>query len=264
MSVGVKAKIKKEPYSETAAAPGAQMPLISHLMELRRCLILSGIALVAGFCVALPFYGSIMEFLYTPLKELGSSGSGEILYINTIAEGFLVKLKISVLAGFILSFPVHLLNTLSFVLPGLLKKEKRILLITLLCSFVLIIWSFFYSYSTIIPVSVVFLTGKGFIPENTGMLLNFTGNIFYILQFMLMSLVVFQLPIVLELLLVLKVVSRKAMFRAGRYMIVLFFLVAALITPPDIVTQAGLALPMTLLYYLTLVVAKIFRFGEEE
>ena len=266
MSVGMNANMNVRSGTGAPAGAmenGAQMPLVSHLMELRKCLIVSGIALIAGFCLALPFYDRIMEFLYTPLKDLGSSGEGEILYINTIAEGFLVKLKISALAGFILSFPVHLLNLLSFVLPGLLKREKKILMVTLLCSFVLIIWSFFYSYSTIIPVSVVFLTGRGFIPENTGLLLNFSGNIFYILQFMLMSLVVFQLPIVLELLLVLKLVTRKMLFKTGRYMIVLFFLIAALITPPDMVTQAGLALPMTLLYYLTLLVAKIFRFGEE-
>ena len=80
---------------------------------------------------------------------------------------------------------------------------------------------------------------------------------------MLMALVVFQLPIVIEMLLMMNVVSRKALLKGGRYVIVIFFLIAALITPPDFVTQIGLALPMTVLYFLTIFIAKIFKFGEE-
>ncbi|MDC7220595.1 MAG: twin-arginine translocase subunit TatC [Spirochaetales bacterium] len=242
----------------------ANMPIFSHLKELRRCLIISAVALGLGFFLALPFYERIIEFLSVPLQGLTASENGEILYITTLAEGFLVRLKISALAGLIISSPIHLFNTLSFVLPGLVKKEKQILLITLLCSLLLVLGSFFYSYSTIIPVSVVFLTGQGFIPHNTGMLLNFSGNIFYILQFILLTLLVFQLPIVLEILLMMNILKRKALFKFGRYVIVLFFLVAALLTPPDFITQIGLALPMTVLYYLTLIIAKIFRFGEDK
>ncbi|MDC7222899.1 MAG: twin-arginine translocase subunit TatC, partial [Spirochaetales bacterium] len=223
----------------------ANMPLLSHLRELRRGLIISGVALGLGFFLALPFYERIVDFLSAPLQGLDGAEGGKVLFVNTIAEGFLVKLKITALAGLILSGPVHLFNLLSFVLPGLLEKEKKILLITLLCSFLLILGSFFYSYRTIIPVSVVFLTGRGFIPENTGMLLNFSGNIFYLLQFIMMTLVVFQMPIVLEILLVLNVVKRKTLFHWGRYVIVLFFLLSALLTPPDFITQIGLALPMT-------------------
>ncbi|MDC7235136.1 MAG: twin-arginine translocase subunit TatC [Spirochaetales bacterium] len=239
-----------------------EMPLLSHLNELRRCLIISGTALAGGFGISVGLYDLIMDFLFAPLLQLSGEKGENILYINTLAEGFLVRLKISALAGFILSMPVHIFTVLHFVFPGLVKREKQIITVTLICSTALIIGGFFYSYYTIIPVSVLFLTGKGFIPENTGMLLSFERNIFYILQFMLMTLVVFQLPVILEILLVLNVVDRRAMFKAGRYMVVLFFLVSALLTPPDFVTQIGLALPMTVLFYLTILVARIFRFGE--
>lgn len=239
-----------------------QMPLLSHMKELRRCLIISGIAMTAGFGIAIGLYDMIMTFLFEPLLHLDGGSGEEVLYINTIAEGFLVRLKISALAGFIISLPVHLFNILYFVFPGLVKRERQIITMTLIFSFLFVIGGFFYSYYTIIPVSVVFLTGSGFIPENTGMLLSFGGNIFYILQFILMTLVVFQLPIILEILLVLNVVQRKALFKMGRYMVVLFFLISALLTPPDFVTQIGLALPMTVLFYLTILVAKIFKFGE--
>jgi sec-independent protein translocase protein TatC len=239
-----------------------RMPLLAHLMELRRGLIISAIALAGGFGIAIGLYDKIMAFLFEPLLQLAEDSGGNVLYINTLAEGFLVKLKISALAGFIISLPVHLFNLLYFIFPGLIKRERQILIITLICSFFFIVGGFFYSYYSIIPVSIVFLTGTGFIPENTGMLLSFGGNLFYILQFILMTLVVFQMPVLIEILLVLNVVQRKVLLKIGRYMVVLFFLISALLTPPDFVTQVGLALPMTGLFYLTLLVAKIFKFGE--
>jgi len=238
------------------------MPILSHLAELRRCVIISIIALIVGFAIALSFYDYIIDFLFQPLSNLVSDGE-DILYVNTFSEAFLVQMKISALAGIIISSPIHVVNILSFIFPGLVRKEKRIILITLFTSFSFIIASFFYSYYSIIPVMITFLTSSNFIPEYTGMLLNFQGNIFYILQFMLMALVVFQLPIVLEMLLMMNVVQRKTLLKSGRYVIVLFFLVAAIITPPDFITQIGLALPMTALYFLTILIAKICGFGEE-
>ncbi|MDC7246113.1 MAG: twin-arginine translocase subunit TatC [Sphaerochaetaceae bacterium] len=238
------------------------MPILSHLAELRRCVIISIIALLVGFVVAWSFYDIIIDFLFMPLTDLVEEGE-DILYVNTFTEAFLVQMKISALAGLIISSPVHVVNILSFIFPGLVKKEKQVILIILFTSFFFIIASFFYSYYSIIPVMITFLTSSGFIPKNTGMLLNFGGNIFYILQFMLMALVVFQLPIVLEMLLMMDVVKRKSLLKSGRYVVVLFFIVAAIITPPDFITQIGLALPMTALYFLTILIAKIFGFGEE-
>jgi sec-independent protein translocase protein TatC len=239
-----------------------EMPLLSHLVELRKYVVISLVGLVAGFALSLALYDYILEFLFKPLLVLSPSADGNVLYVNSFAEGFLVRLKISALAAVILSSPLHLYNILRFVFPGLLTREKRILCITLVCSFLCILVSFFYSYYSILPVTITFLTSKGFIPENTGMLLNFGGNLFYILQFMFSALIVFQMPIILELFLILDFVKRKTLLAVGRYVIVLCFLVAAIITPPDFITQISLALPMTVFYYLTILVAKIFKFGE--
>ena len=78
---------------------------------------------------------------------------------------------------------------------------------------------------------------------------------------MLVALVVFQIPIILELLMIMNVVSRKLLWRGARYSIVVFFMLAAIVTPPDFITQLSLALPLSGLYFLTLLIAKIFRFG---
>lgn len=239
------------------------MPFLDHLAELRRLLIISVIALAAGSAVSFVLYNHIIDLLYDPLTVLARRDDGNLLYINTIFEGFLTRLKISIMSGAVLSFPVHLFNALRFVFPGLHAKEKRILIISLAASFVFVVLSFLYSYFRIIPISISFLTGKGFIPENTGLLLGFSGNIFFILQFMLAALVVFQIPIILEILMVLNVVRRKALWRIGRYVIVASFVLAAIVTPPDFVSQLSLALPLIALYYLALLVARVFGFGKE-
>lgn len=240
------------------------MPILLHLKELRKRLFFSLIALAIGFSIAMGYYDYIIEFLFEPFMQLsGNKTSDEVLFVNTIAEGLIVQLKVSVFAGLIISSPIHIYNIIRFILPGLLKREKQILATTLLCSFVLVIGSFYYTYYTIIPISIAFLTGHGFIPENTGLLLNFSSNIFYILQFIFMAVIVFQLPVILELLMILNVIQRKTLLGLGKYLVVLFFFVAAILSPPDFVTQIGLALPMTVLFYLTLLIAKIFKFGEE-
>jgi sec-independent protein translocase protein TatC len=241
----------------------AEMPLLSHLKELRNCVIISLIGLIVGFIIALALYNYILDFLFKPLLVLSPSAEGNILFINSFAEGFIVRIKISALVGIILSSPVLLFNLLHFIFPGLHSKEKHIIILALVCSFIFILASFFYSYYSILPVTITYLTGKGFIPKNTGMLLNFGKNLFYILQFMLSALVVFQMPIILELFLILGLIKRKTLIAWGRYVIVLCFLIAAILTPPDFITQISLALPMSLLYYLAILVAKIFKFGDE-
>lgn len=240
------------------------MPLLSHLTEMRNRLIISVIALLACFVISLFLYDFIMEVLLKPLLVLTSPVDDNVLYINTIFEGFVVRLKIAGISAVIISTPVHFFNLIRFVFPGLHKKEKQVISITLIFSFIFAILSFFYSYFTILPVSIQFLTSQGFIPENTGMILNFGGNISYILQFMMVALLVFQIPIILEVLLILNLISRKVLLKYGRYIVVLFFIMSAVLTPPDFVTQLGIAIPLSVLYYITILVAKIFRFGEEK
>lgn len=204
----------------------------------------------------------MISVLQKPFNVIASSYNDSSLFINTIFEGFTVKIRISALTALIISSPVHIFNILRFVFPGLLPRERKVVLITLICSFVFVLSSFFYSYYSILPVSIEFLTSSGFIPQNTGILLNFSGNISYVLQFILVALVIFQIPLILEILMILNILSRKSLVKYGRYVIILFFIISALLTPPDFVTQIGIALPLTFLYFITLIIAKIFKFGE--
>ncbi|MBN1697771.1 MAG: twin-arginine translocase subunit TatC [Spirochaetales bacterium] len=241
-----------------------QMSFLDHIRELRGRLIVSCIACVVCSIVAFIFFDPIVAILYKPFETIDSSMNNADLYIKSLFEGVIVKFKISIIAGFILSLPVHLYNLLKFIFPGLKKKEKKVIIISLVSSFFLIASSISYTYFQIIPVSVEFLTGSSFIPENTGILLTYSDNIFYILQFLLVSLLMFQVPILLEVLLILNIIRRKSLFRASRIVIIVILVLAAILTPPDVVSQVALAVPLIALYFLTIVIAKIFHFGEGE
>jgi sec-independent protein translocase protein TatC len=239
------------------------MTFFEHLQELRIRIIVSAAAILAGSILAFSLFDSIVALLLEPLQRLDSAASGKQLFVHTLFEGFLTKIKISILTGIILSFPVHLYNFIRFIFPGLKRKERRFLVIGLLVSFVLIIFSFYYSYYRIIPLSVRFLTSSHFIPVDVGMLLNYNRNIFYILQFIFITLVVFQTPIILEILLIMNVVQRRTLLLISRYVIVGIFVLSAIITPPDFISQISLTVPLVGLYFLTILIAWIFKFGEE-
>lgn len=234
-----------------------------HLSELRVRIMVSVIGIIIGSIIAFIFFKYILALLFRPFENLEAYAGDKQLFINTIFEGFITKLKISILAGIILSFPVHLYNLVCFIFPALKKKERRIIIAGLAVSFALIVFSFYYSYYKIVPISVSFLTSKNFIPIKVGLLLNYSKNIFYILQFLFVTLVVFQTPIVLEILLIAKVVSRKRLIKISRFVIVVIFVLAAILTPPDFISQVSLAIPLIVLYFLTILIAKIFRFGAD-
>ena len=248
--------------SSTTSNPGVtRMPFTEHLRELRVRLIVSLTAATCFAAAAFALYRPIVSFLFVPFESVEGIGESA-LFIQTIFEGFLAKVKLSFLIGIIISSPVHLYNVIRFVFPGLITKEKKIISVGLIVSFLLIAGGFYYGYYQIIPLSVRFLTGSGFVPDGVGMLLNYQKNIFYILQFILAFVVAFQTPVMLEMLLAMGAVNRKALLKASRYIVVGIFVFAAVITPPDIVSQASVALPLIVLYFLTIFVARIFRFGE--
>lgn len=238
------------------------MPFLEHIRELRNKLIISFIAIFIASVLAFIWYETIIAILSAPMQNVNKYVENKTLFVNSIYEGFLIRIKVSLLAGLVLSLPIHIYNTIRFVFPGLKKKERKILWFSLVASFFLIVFSVYYGYFKIIPFSVKFLTSTSFIPSNVGILLNFNKNIFYIFQFLLIALLVFQLPLVLELLMVMNIIKRKTLLKMSRYILVGIFVLSAMITPPDVISQISFALPLMILFFLTIVIARIFRFGE--
>jgi sec-independent protein translocase protein TatC len=175
----------------------------------------------------------------------------------------MAQLKMTVIAGLIISLPVHVFGIVKFVFPGLTTRERRIVLSFLVFSLILIVLGSYLAYFKIIPLAVRFLTNPYFVPESVGFLLNYQANVFYILSFILWAVLAFQTPLLMEILLVMNVLKRKQVLHASRYIIVGIFIIAAIITPPDFISQLGVALPLIFFYFLALLVAKIFKFGED-
>ena len=249
-----------------ASARGT-MPFLEHAAELRRRLITSLLAVLLAAIVCYLFYEPVLAVLLRPLESLPSAAESdadaEYLFINTIFEGFLVRVKVALIAGAVLSLPVHLYNLVRFIFPGLTRRERRAVMATLTASFVLLLAGFLYSYYSVIPLSVRFLVSGGFIPPGVGLLLNFQRNVFFVFQFLLVFLLVFQIPILLVVLMMTGVVTRHALLRASRYAVVCIFALSAVVTPPDVVSQVSLAVPMVGMFFLSILVAKLLGFGAE-
>ena len=251
------------PMSNNQTISPALMSIVEHIQELRRRIIVSLISILIASVVSFFFYDQIISIFYNPFRNIPSFNQNEVLFVNTVFEGFLIKLKVSILSGIVFSFPVHVYNLIRFIFPGLKKKERQIISISLIVSFILIISSGYYGYFKVIPITLRFLTDSGFIPSGVGILLNFGKNIFYIFQYLLVSLLLFQLPIILEILIILKVLRIGMLLRISKFVIVGIFIISALVTPPDFISQISIALPLITLYFLTILIAKIFRFGDK-
>jgi sec-independent protein translocase protein TatC len=244
---------------EIASAPD----ILRHIIELRKRLLIGSAVFIVGMIVAFAFNKRILELVLIPLQAVNPDLINEnLLFVTTIFEGFMTKVKLSAVSGLIITFPFHLLNILGFTFPGLSSKERRLITVSLIISSLLIVFSFYYGYFKVIPISVAFLSGAGFIPERIGMMLNYSRNVFYILQFLFATLIVFQIPVVLEILMVMKIVSRATLTQYSKHIILGTFVLSAIVTPPDFVSQLSLAIPLIGMFFITLLIAKIFHFGE--
>ena len=244
------------------SAPEKQRSFLDHLKELRSRLIVLVIAFTAASVAGYMLYDSIISLLYSPFQSMPAVIADYRLYITSLLEGFATRIKVSLIAGFVLSFPVHLFNAVGFVFPGLKPKEKSVVGWFLVTSTILVVVSLYYVYTFAAPLVVKVLTAQSFVPKSVGLMLNFGKNVFLIFQFILAGLILFQLPLIAELLMVMNIVPRRKMAGAFRYIVVGIFVVAAILTPPDAVSQLMLALPLVVLFGLALLIAWIFRFGE--
>jgi len=235
--------------------------LIDHIRELRRRVIWSAAAIFIGTIVCYGFYDRIVDVLMAPFhvgrKEMAT------LYINSLFEGFATKVRFSIIAGVIITIPIHAYHLIRFVFPGLSGAEKRVLGWAIAASAILSLVSLYLGYFYFIPSAIEVLTGNDFIPDGVGLLLNFNQNIFYVINFLLYGMLTFQLPIVLEILLYLNIVSRRKLLKHTRAIVVVIFIISAIVTPtPDVINQLFIAVPLLLFYGMTLAIAYIFKFGE--
>lgn len=227
----------------------SQAPLLDHLVELRTRLVRAILALTAAFCVCLYFASDIFGFLIRPLTEAFPPGQGKLVYTK-LYEAFFVEIKVALFAAFFVSFPVIANQLWAFVAPGLYAKEKKAFLPFLFWTPVLFTAGGALAYFVVMPTAFKWMLG--FQGEKGGLnveALPAAGDYLgLVMQFILAFGISFLLPVLLLLLNRAGIVTRQQLIGLRRYVIVAITAVAAVITPPDVVSQLMLLVPMWLLF----------------
>ncbi len=248
---------EKDEIDESAA------PLIEHLTELRSRLIRSVVAFALCMILAFTVATQIFNFLANPIVEiLKQNGQPPDLIFTGLQQGFMVNIRISLFGGFILSFPYVSFQLWKFVAPGLYRDEKRAFLPFLLASPVLFLLGAAFAFYVVIPLAFDFflafqqdnqdvsdlvgITYLGTINEYLGLTMKF------IIAFGLC----FQLPVLLTLMGKAGLISSETLARSRKYAVVGILVVAAVVTPPDVITQIILFVVVYALYEVSVVLVK--------
>ena len=233
----------------------SKAPLIEHLIELRQRLVWTVVALVIAFLLSFYFADEIFGLLVAPLTDAFPPGEGKLVYTK-LYEAFFVEIKVAMFAAFFLAFPIIANQIWSFVAPGLYSNEKRAFLPFILATPVLFIAGASLAYFVVMPTAFRFFLGfEGEVGGMTQEALPAMGDYLdLVMQFIFAFGVCFQLPVLLLLINRAGLVSRKTLSGLRRYMIVFAFVVGAILTPPDIVSQLMLGIPLILLYEISLAI----------
>ena len=229
-----------------------KLPFTAHLEELRSRLIKSFIAVGAGFGLCYGLKEKLFEILLYPLMQVMPEG-GKLIFTG-IPEAFFTYLKVSFLAGIILASPVLLYQFWMFVAPGLYKKERRLLAPIIAVTSCFFIGGALFGYFVVFPSGFKFLLGFGtdYIRTLPAMreYLNFSTKLLFIFG------LVFELPVLLTALAWLGIISVDFLKKNRKYAVILAFVVAAFLTP-DVVSMLLMAIPLMVLYEISIIGAKL-------
>jgi sec-independent protein translocase protein TatC len=237
------------------------MPLIEHLKELRQRLLWSVGAFAVAFAVCYYFSSQIYAFLAQPLADiLQSQGGGDRRMIFTaLYEAFFTYLKVAFFGAIFFSFPMWATQLWLFVAPGLYRSEKKAVAPFLVASPFLFVLGAALAYYFIFPLAWQFFISFETPPEGGALPVQLEAKVSeylsLVMQMILAFGIAFQLPVLLTLLCRVGILNVAALKKGRRYAIVGMFVVAAVLTPPDVISQIGLAVPLILLYEISILAA---------
>ena len=233
-----------------------KMPLLDHLVELRQRLLFAVAALVVCFFIAFYFAGPIFNILVAPLADLWQGQTSKRLIYTALHEKFFTDIKIAFFAGTFLAFPIIANQLWKFIAPGLYQQEKRAFLPFLLATPVLFFAGGAFVYYFVFPVAWAFFAGfeQAAVGGNLAIELEPKVNEYLSLVMRLIFAfgLSFELPVLLTLLTRSGLVTVEMLKQKRRYAVVLAFIAAAILTPPDPLSQVALAIPIILLYEISI------------
>lgn len=240
--------------------PLAEGTLISHLLELRDRVVRAVIGVAAVFLPALVFRNKIFELLSEPLVKQLPEGSSMIA--TAVTSPFVAPIKAAFFASIFVAMPFVLYQAWAFVAPGLYRKEKRFAVPLLVSSIVLFYVGILFAYKFVFPMAFHFFSSNA--PENVRMMTDINSYLDFALMTFLAFGVAFEIPVVVVLLVLTGLVSVEKLAHARGYVVIGIFVAAAVLTPPDPLSQILMAVPMWMLYEGGLVMARVLARGRKE
>ena len=235
-----------------SAPDDTQETFISHLIELRSRLLRSIVAVVVVLLCLFPFAKQIYAVLAAPLLKALPAGSTMIA--TDVTGTFLVPLKLTLMMAFLVALPYVLYQMWAFVAPGLYQHEKRLALPVIVSSVFFFGFGMAFAYFIVFPVAFGFFAG--YAPVGVQMMTDIDKYLSFVLTMFVAFGITFEVPVVVVVLVHLGVVELKKLRSIRGYVIVGAFVVGAIFTPPDVLSQCMLAIPLWLLYELGLLVAR--------
>ncbi|MDK4554785.1 twin-arginine translocase subunit TatC [Kingella kingae] len=234
---------------------GAAQPLMEHLLELRRRLVwaISGIGVC--FIAAVPFAQELYAFVAQPLMSVLPENTSMIA--TDVVAPFFVPLKVALMAAFLVSLPNTLYQIWAFVAPALYQNEKRLIVPLILSSMTLFALGMAFCYWFVFPIVFKFFAGAT--PLGVSMATDIGNYLSFVLGMFVAFGMTFEIPVAVVLLYRMGVISFTQLTAARPYLIVATFVIAAVVTPPDVLSQVMLAIPMILLYEVGLLVCRMIK-----
>lgn len=245
-----------DPQSKDDELAGSEQPFVQHLIELRDRLLKCVIAMAVATAVfaLYPGPGALYDLLAAPL--VAHLPKGATLIATSVISPFMVPLKIMLMAAFLLALPVLLYQVWAFVAPGLYSHEKRLVLPLVVSSTVLFFIGVAFCYFFVFGQVFAFI--QSFAPKSITAAPDIEAYLSFVLTMFIAFGLAFEVPIVVIVLARMGIVSVQKLKDFRGYFIVLAFIIAAIVTPPDVVSQLALAIPMCVLYEVGIWAAQIF------
>ena len=229
----------------------ADMPFMEHLRDLRGLIITIFVVLLVGTLATWYFSDEILDMISGLLPE------GEVTHIFSPPETFLIRLKVSAVCGLILGIPFVLWRLWSFIAPGLFRKERKRLLTVFTSSVLLFYAGTIFAYPVIIPIMIGYFFGLR--PEESQMTVGISQLFAIVAKLSVAFGVVFQLPLVILTLSALGMISPKWLLKQWRWALIIMLVFSSVLTPPDLVSQIAMTVPLFLLFIVSGVISIVFE-----